>query len=163
MTEQRTMEQPATDERIDGDEARANRGQVVPDRAPLERSPQERAMRETMPGGAPAGPKSTAAIAQAGHPGAGRAGTTPLFDDAATRDLHDRWSDVQAAFVDEPRSSVERADALVAEVMQRLAKGFSAERKRLEDQWSRGDDVSTEDLRVALRRYRSFFDRLLSV
>lgn len=86
----------------------------------------------------------------------------PLFDDAATTDLRDRWTDVQAGFVDEPRSSVERADALVAEVMKRLADSFATERKALEQQWSRGDDVSTEDLRVALRRYRSFFDRLLS-
>jgi hypothetical protein len=86
----------------------------------------------------------------------------PLFDEAATTDLRDRWTDVQAGFVDEPRSAVERADSLVAEVMQRLADSFATERKALEQQWSRGDDVSTEDLRVALRRYRSFFDRLLS-
>ena len=86
----------------------------------------------------------------------------PLFDEAATTDLRDRWTDVQAGFVDEPRSSVEAADRLVAEVMQRLADSFATEREALEQQWSRGDDASTEDLRVALRRYRSFFDRLLS-
>ncbi len=86
----------------------------------------------------------------------------PLFDESATTDLRDRWTDVQAGFVDEPRSSVEGADALVAEVMKRLADSFATERQALERQWSRGDDVSTEDLRVALRRYRSFFDRLLS-
>jgi hypothetical protein len=65
-------------------------------------------------------------------------------------------------FVDEPRRAVEQADALVADLMQRLASVFSDERKSLEGQWDRGDDVSTEDLRVALQRYRSFFDRLLS-
>jgi hypothetical protein len=86
----------------------------------------------------------------------------PLFDEAATTDLRDRWTDVQAGFVDEPRSAVEAADGLVAEVMQRLADSFATEREALEQQWSRGDDASTEDLRVALRRYRSFFDRLLS-
>jgi hypothetical protein len=89
--------------------------------------------------------------------------TTPLFDDAATGELRDRWTDVQSAFVDEPRTAVEQADALVADVMKRLAKGFADERSSLEGQWSRGDDVSTEDLRLALQRYRSFFDRLLSV
>jgi hypothetical protein len=89
--------------------------------------------------------------------------TTPLFDDAETGELRDRWTDVQSAFVDEPRTAVEQADALVADVMKRLATGFADERKSLEGQWSRGDDVSTEDLRLAMQRYRSFFDRLLSV
>jgi hypothetical protein len=89
--------------------------------------------------------------------------TTPLFDAAVTSELRDHWTDVQSAFVDEPRSAVEQADALVADVMKRLAAGFADERKSLETQWSRGDDVSTEDLRLALQRYRSFFDRLLSV
>jgi hypothetical protein len=74
----------------------------------------------------------------------------------------ERWREIQASFVDEPRESVEQADALVSDLMQRLADGFSSERERLESQWDRGDDVSTEDLRVALTRYRSFFDRLLS-
>ena len=65
--------------------------------------------------------------------------------------------------VHEPRKCVEKADQLVARVVQRLAESFSQERSRLEDQWSKGEDVSTEDLRIALQRYRSFFDRLLSV
>jgi hypothetical protein len=73
-----------------------------------------------------------------------------------------RWREIQIAFVDEPRDSVAKADALVADLMQRLAASFAEERQRLEGQWDRGDDVSTEDLRVALTRYRSFFDRLLS-
>jgi hypothetical protein len=72
-----------------------------------------------------------------------------------------RWQEVQAAFVDEPQQSVEQADALVADLMQRIAAIFSEEREHLEGQWAQGDDVSTEDLRVALMRYRSFFDRLL--
>jgi hypothetical protein len=58
---------------------------------------------------------------------------------------------------------VEQADSLVAEVMQRLAAVFADERNGLEQQWDRGDDTSTKDLRVALRRYRSFFDRLLTL
>jgi len=73
-----------------------------------------------------------------------------------------RWQRIQAGFVDQPRESVEEADALVADLMQRLASTFSDERKQLESQWDQGDDVSTEDLRVALTRYRSFFERLLS-
>ena len=72
------------------------------------------------------------------------------------------WQEIQASFVDQPRDAVAQADALVADLMQRLAASFSNERERLEAQWDRGDDVSTEDLRVALTRYRSFFDRLLS-
>jgi hypothetical protein len=73
-----------------------------------------------------------------------------------------RWESIQTTFVDDPRSAVENADALVAELMQLLADGFARERERLEGQWSRGEDVSTEDLRVVLQRYRSFFRRLLS-
>jgi hypothetical protein len=73
-----------------------------------------------------------------------------------------RWQEIQTSFVDRPREAVEQADTLVADLMQRLAAGFSHERERLEAQWDKGDDVSTEDLRVALTRYRSFFDRLLS-
>ena len=87
---------------------------------------------------------------------------TPLFADAEVTDLRERWSNVQAGFVDEPRHAVEGADKLVATVMERLAQGFANERSSLEHQWSSGDQVSTEDLRVALQRYRSFFDRLLN-
>jgi hypothetical protein len=73
-----------------------------------------------------------------------------------------RWEAIQTGFVDEPRRTVEQADELVAQVMKRLAQGFAAERERLEQQWGRGEDVSTEDLRIALQRYRGFFQRLLS-
>jgi hypothetical protein len=74
-----------------------------------------------------------------------------------------RWDEIQTGFVDEPRQAVERADALVASAIKRLAEIFANERANLEKQWDRGDNISTEDLRVALQRYRSFFDRLLSV
>jgi hypothetical protein len=86
----------------------------------------------------------------------------PLLDDTETTSFMTRWREIQVDFVDRPRDSVEQADALVAELMQRLAASFAEERGRLEQQWDGGDDVSTEDLRVALMRYRSFFDRLLS-
>jgi hypothetical protein len=88
---------------------------------------------------------------------------TPLFPNNELQDLRNRWSAVQTAFVDEPRSAVEQADGLVASAMKRLAEVFAEERSRLEQQWDRGDNVSTEDLRVALQRYRSFFQRLLSI
>jgi len=86
----------------------------------------------------------------------------PLFSQTQIGDLRGRWSNVQASFVDEPRRCVEEADKLVATVMQQLAEGFANERSTLEKQWDRGDSVSTEDLRIALQRYRSFFDRLLN-
>lgn len=87
----------------------------------------------------------------------------PLFSERDTGDLRKRWSDVQTGFVDEPRRAVEQADGLVADVMKRLAEGFANERANLEHQWDRGDSVTTEDLRVILQRYRSFFDRLLAM
>jgi hypothetical protein len=87
----------------------------------------------------------------------------PLFDDTVDRDFRDRWREIQTGFVDEPRHAVEQADGLVAELMQRLAQSFSEQRNNLEHQWDASDKVSTEELRVALTRYRSFFERLLSV
>jgi hypothetical protein len=86
-----------------------------------------------------------------------------LFPENEANDFRTRWTDIQTGFVDEPRRAVEQADALVAEVIKRLANSFAEERSKLEGQWGRGDDVSTEDLRLSLRRYRSFFDRLLNV
>jgi hypothetical protein len=88
---------------------------------------------------------------------------TPLLVSDETHTFRSRWDSIQTGFVDEPRHSVEQADGLVAEVMKRLAETFAQERSKLEGQWSRGDNVSTEDLRLALQRYRSFFDRLLSM
>ncbi len=85
----------------------------------------------------------------------------PLLPSDQSERFTSRWQEIQAGFVDEPQQSVEQADALVADLMQRLAAIFSEEREQLEAQWAQGDDVSTEDLRVALMRYRSFFDRLL--
>jgi hypothetical protein len=89
--------------------------------------------------------------------------TAPLFSAQESKDLHSRWDVVQVGFVDEPRKAVEEADNLVATAIKRLAEVFAEERARLEGQWDRGDSVSTEDLRLAMRRYRSFFQRLLSV
>jgi hypothetical protein len=87
----------------------------------------------------------------------------PLFSPEEAKDFRARWDTIQASFVDEPRRVVDQADTLVAAAMKRLAEMFAAESAKLEGQWDRGDNVSTEDLRLALRRYRSFFGRLLSV
>jgi hypothetical protein len=87
----------------------------------------------------------------------------PLFTESEMGDFRAQWSKVQTGFVDEPRRTVEDADKLVTAVMQRLAEGFANERSGLEKQWDRGNNVSTEGLRVALQRYRSFFDRLLKL
>jgi len=94
---------------------------------------------------------------------AAREEATPLFAPDESQSLRARWDAIQVGFVDEPRRSVEEADHLVAETMKRLAEIFSNERQGLEHEWDRGGNVSTEDLRIALRRYRSFFGRLLAI
>jgi hypothetical protein len=85
-----------------------------------------------------------------------------LFSEPEMGDFRSQWGKLQTGFVDEPSRTVEGADKLVAAVIQRLADGFANERSGLEKQWDSGDNVSTEDLRIALQRYRSFFDRLLT-
>lgn len=87
----------------------------------------------------------------------------PLFAANESRDLRVQWDSVQVTFVDDPRNAVQKADALVSETIKRLTDVFAGERQKLEEQWGRGTDASTEDLRVALRRYRSFFTRLLEI
>ncbi|BBX44632.1 hypothetical protein GCM10009641_56110 [Mycobacterium cookii] len=86
-----------------------------------------------------------------------------LFAGDDVADLRARWAGVQAAFVDNPKECVQKADHLVSDVVEQLTTGFAEARSRLEEQWSRGQDASTEDLRVALMHYREFFDRLLTV
>lgn len=87
----------------------------------------------------------------------------PLFSEEESTTLRTKWESVQAGFVDEPRRAVEEADALVRTVMGRLTDGFKQQREQLEQEWGERDGVSTEDLRLALRHYRSFFDRLLKI
>ena len=91
----------------------------------------------------------------------GRERLEPLFDPGREQSLRDRWHGLQARFVDEPRDTVSEADSLVAELLRDLAQTFDGARSKLEEQWSSGGDVSTEDLRLTLQRYRSFFERLL--
>ena len=87
----------------------------------------------------------------------------PLFAHDREDELRSRWHALQARFVDEPRETVSDADSLVAELLRDLAQSFEDSRSRLEEQWASGEDASTEDLRILLQRYRSFFERLLTV
>jgi hypothetical protein len=90
-------------------------------------------------------------------------GRVSLFPENELGDLRRTWQDVQTGFVDDPRTAVRTADELVGSLMTRLARIFADERGKLEHEWDKGESVSTEDLRLALQRYRSFFERLLSV
>jgi hypothetical protein len=85
-----------------------------------------------------------------------------LFGDDELTGFRGRWDEIQAGFVDEPRQAVEQADALVSDLVERITAGFSEARSGLESQWSQGEAASTEDLRIALTRYRAFFNRLLA-
>ena len=114
----------------------------------------------------PAGASEPVALAAEGHV---PEGPTPADDDRSREPLvpesfgfESRWDAIQAGFVDEPRRSVAEADALVAEVIDEISAAFAGVRAALEEQWSEGGEASTEDLRQAFRRYRSFFQRLLS-
>jgi hypothetical protein len=98
-----------------------------------------------------------------GSPDANGEAHAGLFEADRASELRSKWSDIQGRFVDDPREAVKAADALVDEVIRDLSSLFSSERSGLESQWGRDQKVSTEDLRMALRRYRSFFERLLSV
>jgi hypothetical protein len=98
-----------------------------------------------------------------GQPQNPYASAQPIFPEHEAADLRRSWEGIQAGFVDEPRRAVEEADHLVAATMKRLAEMFAQERSHLESQWDRGDDVSTEELRLALQRYRAFFARLLTI
>jgi hypothetical protein len=86
-----------------------------------------------------------------------------LFAEDQLAGFRSRWNEIQVGFVDEPRQAVEQADALVSDLVEQLTAGFAEARSRLEDQWTEGEEPSTEDLRIALTRYRAFFKRLLAV
>ena len=106
---------------------------------------------------------ATGATASAAEPGVRSDAAAPLFLAGDAEGFRSRWGEIQTGFVDDPRHAVEQGDGLVAEVMKRLAETFAEQRATLEQQWDRGDNVDTENLRVALQSYRSFFDRLLSM
>jgi len=87
----------------------------------------------------------------------------PLFEEDAARKFRSRWLAIQSKFVDDPSDSVKQADDLVADVIKNVTMNFANRRVSLEKQWNGGDNTSTEDLRIALKQYRSFFDRLLTL
>jgi len=91
------------------------------------------------------------------------AGDSPLFSTDDTENFQVEWRALQSEFVDDPREAVQRADELVTQVMQSLADTFAEHKRSLDEQWRQGEQVQTEELRQALKRYRAFFDRLLSV
>jgi len=86
-----------------------------------------------------------------------------LLEQSTVTEFRSRWDRIQAGFVDEPKTAVQQADELVTETIDRLSESFATARRELEDQWGSGEGVSTEDLRVALKKYRTFFEKLLSV
>ncbi len=120
----------------------------------------------TSPGQHPSGdgrqPTSATQAAAGNDLGVGDQPSAQLLEDDELQTILVQWKDIQAEFVDEPRKAVQDADVLVADLMQRLARMFASERDQLESRWAGGDEVSTEDLRRGLRRYRSFFERLLA-
>jgi hypothetical protein len=87
----------------------------------------------------------------------------PLFENNEAEQFRAQWLDIQSRFVDDPSVSVKDADELVASIIKNITRNFANKRIALETQWKSGDDVSTEDLRVTMKRYRSFFDRLLTL
>jgi hypothetical protein len=128
---------------------------------PTERPTERPSTADIAAAGAAAPPKPGDGIVETQSPATGT--EAALFDETAAHDYRERWLNIQTEFVDEPRAAVEKADALVAEVMTQLADTFARERKDMEHRLSGGQDTSTEDLRQAIRRYRSFFTRLLAV
>jgi hypothetical protein len=129
----------------------------TPRRAPAQQSGVPRASQNPAPQTAAAPPQSPQpASAQTGRD------DSHLFNEEELRDFRARWDQVQTSFVDEPRHAVEQADALVGTIVKRIADQFAEERAKMEKQWGRGENVSTEDLRQGFKRYRAFFDRLLS-
>jgi hypothetical protein len=90
-------------------------------------------------------------------------GSVAVMESDEVEDLRERWIAIQSGFIDEPRRSVAEADRLVADVTDRIVRSFEDERARLEEVWESGQDITTEDLRVTLQRYRAFFDRLLTI
>ncbi|MHA7650028.1 hypothetical protein ACX9NE_09825 [Mycobacterium sp. ML4] len=114
--------------------------------------------------GGEAAPRSEASPSMQQSPGVGQSATEEtLFAEAELADLRARWAGVQAAFVDDPKDCVQKADVLVSDLVDQLTTVFARARSRLEEQWSRGEEASTEDLRMALMQYREFFERLLAV
>lgn len=147
-------------ERTDSSTQNADAGRAAGSATDASDTPQPAGERTDSAGSTPqSSPQGSESTARHADSSPGEA----LFAEHDLSSLRSRWADIQAAFVDDPQECVEKADSLVADVVARLTAGFAEARSRLEDQWGRGEDVSTENLRVALKRYRDVFERLLAV
>jgi hypothetical protein len=104
---------------------------------------------------------NTAGVARSGRPIDSSDGLEPLFTDPVAAEFRSRWDEVQRGFVDDPGQAVKAGDELVTQVIQSLAQSFSAQRRQFDGNVEAERD-STENLRIALRRYRSLFERLLA-
>ena len=120
----------------------------------------EQTARQQEPNAAPGGPGNESQGPRANDDNGQLA---PLFVPELSNEFRARWDEVQIGFVDDPIRAVREADELVARVMKSLATTFAEERKKLEGQVDTSSQASTENLRIALRNYRSFFQRLLSL
>ena len=149
----------ADTQRRDPTDEELRRGDLSSDERSPDTAVHEDRRRDREPATTPVGAPATQAASRRGT-----AGTTagPLLAGEDAEGFRARWTDIQTGFVDAPRRAVEQADALVAELMQHLARTFADERGRLEGHWDRGDDIPTDNLRDAFQRYRSFFERLLA-
>ena len=133
-------------------------GETIPDKDPLgETIADESRVSKSIPYEAPMGETITHEAPIGTHAGSSAA----LLNREESEHFRTRWNEIQGNFVDEPRSAVQQADALVSEVIEQITQMFANEHSSLEGQWNQGNDVSTEDLRKALQRYRSFFNRLV--
>jgi hypothetical protein len=150
-----------TESTIPGGEPSAAAAEAVPHQAPPPVTQSEPSTAPTEP--AVAGREAPANMTQGSRAESESPTERSLFADDELAGLRARWDNVQAGFVDDPKQCVHKADGLVSDLVDRLTDGFTETRARLEDQWARGEEASTEDLRLALRRYRDFFDRLLAV
>ena len=133
-------------------------GETIPDKDPLgETIADESWVSKSIPYESPMGDTITHEASIGTHAGSSAA----LLNREESEHFRTRWNEIQGNFVDEPRSAVQQADALVSEVIEQITQMFANEHSSLEGQWNQGNEVSTEDLRMALQRYRSFFNRLV--
>ena len=152
------QQRPMDEQRSDQDEALSTAQMAAAGERP---SPAEQAIAER-PASEP-GDRTRTAVGPGEASAIGGDERVALFSGDKAEEHRSRWQDIQADFVDDPRQAVEQADQLVAQLMKELAEAFASERAGLERSWERGDDISTEELRITLQRYRSFFGRLLSL
>jgi len=155
----------ASEPTVPADQSTASTETPPPTAGEREPSASSVAAPESSTAGGGAAPGDEAGVAVAKHASANRESSAEetLIADDDLAELRARWAAVQAAFVDDPKECVQKADGLVSDLVEQLTTGFAHARSRLEEQWARGEDASTEDLRVALMQYRAFFERLLAV